>query len=99
LKNFKSYELNHKSRRCLNYHTACGIYCESNRVGYSKRKKNVYRWIRDLATEISIRVGKSKITNVEWRVSAKQWLLKNGLIKMVKAGKVLAHFTSELCPI
>ena len=58
---------------------------------------SIHRWVRDLATEISIQAGKSKITNVEWRISAKQWLLKNGLIKIVKAGKVSPHFPSELC--
>jgi hypothetical protein len=93
-----AHELNHKPRRCLNNHTACGVYFGANCIGYSKRKrKSVYRWIRDLATEISIQAGKSKITNVEWRISAKQWLLKNGLIKIVKAGKVSPHFPSELC--
>ena len=49
-----AHELNHKPRRCLNNHTACGVYFGANCIGYSKRKrKSVYRWIRDLATEIS----------------------------------------------
>lgn len=93
-----AHELNHNPRRCLNNRNACGIYFGSNRIRYSKRqRKSVYRWIRDLATEISIRAGKSKITNAEWRVAAKQWLLKNGLIKIVTAEKVSPHLNRKLC--
>ena len=93
-----AHELNHKPRRCLNNRTACGTYFGGNRIRCSKRqRKSVYRWIRNLATEISIRAGKSKITNVEWRVAAKQWLLKNGLIKIVKAGKVSPYLNRKLC--
>jgi hypothetical protein len=93
-----AHELNHNPRRCLNNRTACGSYFGSNRVRYSKRqRRSAYRWIRDLATEISIRAGKSKITNVEWRVAAKQWLLKNGLIKIITAGEVSPHLNRKLC--
>lgn len=93
-----AHELNHTTRRCLNNQTACGTYFRENRIRYNKRqRKSAYQWIRDLATEIADRVGKSKITNVEWRVAAKQWLLKNDLIKIEKAGKVLPHFHQILC--
>lgn len=93
-----AHELNHTPRRCLNHQTACGTYFRADRIRYTKRqRKSAYQWIRDLATKISIRAGKSKITNVEWRVAAKQWLLKNGLIKIEKAGKVLPHFYQNLC--
>jgi hypothetical protein len=37
-----------------------------------------------------------KIENVEWRISAKRWLLKSDLFKMVKTEKLLAHFPSEV---
>jgi hypothetical protein len=93
-----AHELNHNPRRCLNNRTACGIYFGGNRIRYSKRqRKSVYRWILELATEIATRAGKSKITNVEWRVAAKQWLLKNGLIKIVTGGKVSPHLNQKLC--
>jgi hypothetical protein len=93
-------ELNHMSRRCLNYRNSCGNYFGENRFRYTKRqRKSAYQWILDLAAEISIRVGKTKITNVEGRVPAKQWLLKNGLIKIEKAGKELPHFHQKLCHI
>ena len=93
-----AHELNHNPRHCLNNRNACGIYFGDNRIRYSKRqRRSVYRWIRDLATEISIRAGKSKITTVEWRVAASQWLLKNGLIKIVRAGKVSPHLNRKLC--
>jgi hypothetical protein len=61
---------------------------------YSKRqRKSIYNWIRDLAAEISIRAGKKTISPVAWRVAAKQWLVKNGLIRIQKAGKVLPDFS------
>ena len=95
-----AHELNHTPRRCLDNQTSCGTYYTGDRIRYTKRqRKSAYEWIRDLATEIAIRAGKSKITNVEWRVAAKQWLLKNGLIKIEKAGKVLPHFHQKLCHI
>ena len=54
--------------------------------------------IRDVETaEISIRAGKSTITPVAWRVAAKKWMVENGLIKIKRAGKVLPHFSLNLC--
>ena len=92
------HDLNHTPRRCLNNRTACGTYFGGNRIRYSKRRrKSVYRWVLSLAAEIAIRAGKPKITNVEWRIAAKQWLLKNGLIKIVRAGKVSPHLNRNLC--
>jgi len=95
-----AHELNHMPRRCLNNRNACGTYFGDDRIRYTKRqRKSAYQWILNLAAEISIRVGKTKITNMEWRVAAKQWLLKNGLIKIEKAGKVLPHFHQNFCHI
>jgi hypothetical protein len=89
-----AHELNHKSRRCLNGQSACRIYFGNNRMRYSKRqRKSIYNWIRDLAAEISIRSGKNSISLAAWRVAAKQWLVKNGLIKIQRAGKVLPDFS------
>jgi hypothetical protein len=48
----------------------------------------VYRWIQELAAEASIRAGKSVITPVALRIAARQWLLKNRMIRILKAGKV-----------
>jgi hypothetical protein len=65
---------------------------------YSKRqRKTIYNWIRHLAVEISIRAGKKTISPLAWRIAAKQWLMKNGLIKIQRAGKVLPDFSSKLC--
>jgi hypothetical protein len=87
------HELNHKPRRSLQGQTACRVYFGNNRVRYPKRqRKSIYRRIRDLAAEISIRAGNDKITPVAWRVAAKQWLVKNGLIRIQRAGKVLPNF-------
>jgi hypothetical protein len=38
------------------------------------------------------RSGKSVITPAAWRITARQWLVQNGLIKIQKAGKVLPNF-------
>jgi hypothetical protein len=93
-----AHELNHSSRRCLKGQTACRAYFGNNRRRYSKRqRKSIYNWIRDLAAEISIRAGKKTISPVAWRLAAKQWLVKNGLIRIQRAGKVLPDFSSKLC--
>jgi hypothetical protein len=90
--------LNHTPRRCLENRTACRTYFGGNRIRYSRReRRSIFRWIRDLAAELAVRVGKPKITNVEWRIAAKQWLLKNDLIKIVRAGKVSPHLNRKLC--
>ncbi len=36
----------------------------------------------DLVPKLSIRAGMIKTTKEEWRISATQYLLKNGLIKI-----------------
>jgi len=60
---------------------------------YPKRKRKlIYNWIRDLAAEISIQAGKKTISPAAFRVEAKQQLVKNGLIKIQMAGKVLPNF-------
>jgi hypothetical protein len=93
-----AHELNHTPRRCLKNRTACGTYFGGDRIRYSKReRKSIFRWIRELATKIATRAGRSEITNVEWRIAAKQWLLKNDLIKIARAGKVSPHLNRNLC--
>jgi hypothetical protein len=74
--------------------TACRTYFGNDRLFYPKRKrKTIYRWIQDLVERISIGLGKDVITPTAWRIAAKQWLLKNGLIQVVKAGKVLPNLS------
>lgn len=89
-----AHELNHQSRRCLNGQTSCKVYFGNDQIRYDKRRrKSIYDCIRDLAAEISIQAGKTIITATAWRVAAKQWLLKNGLIQIQKAGNVLPNFS------
>jgi hypothetical protein len=93
-----AHALNHIPRRCLKGRTACSVYFGNNRMGYTKgQRKSIYNWIRDLAAEISIRAGKKAISPLAWRIAAKQWLMKNGLIKIQRAGKVLPNFSPNLC--
>ena len=58
-----------------------------------RRRKSIYDWIYALASEISIRAGEKKVSATAWRVAAKQWLVKNGLIKVQRAGNVSPHFS------
>jgi hypothetical protein len=93
-----AHDFNHQPRRCLDGRTACRAYFDENRIRYpSRQRKAVYRWIRDLAAEISIRIGKQFITPTAWRAAAKQWLVKNGLITVQRAGEVSPNFSSKLC--
>ncbi|WP_319524325.1 hypothetical protein [uncultured Desulfosarcina sp.] len=93
-----AHELNHTQRRCLENHTACGTYFGGDRIRYSRReRRSIFRCIRELAAKIADRAGRPRITNVEWRIAARQWLLKNGLIKIEKAGKVPPHLNRNLC--
>ena len=79
---------NHKPRRCLKGKTACRSYFNKKRIRYTKRqRKAVYEWIRNLAVEISQCAGYGEITSFAWRVSAKKWLEKKDLIKILKPGK------------
>jgi hypothetical protein len=94
-----AHELNHKPRRCLDGKTACVEYFNNRQLRYPKRKrKSIYSRIRDLAFEISTRAGKPTITPVAWRVAAKQWMVKNDLIKIEKAGKSVTPFSPNLVP-
>ena len=93
-----AHALNHITRRCLKGLTACSVYFGNNRIRYPKsQRKSIYNRIRDLAAEISIRAGKNMISPLAWRVAAKQWLMKNGLINIQRAGKVLPDFSLNLC--
>jgi hypothetical protein len=92
-----AHDLNHHPRRCLGGITACRAYFGGQRIHYpSRQRKSVYRWIQDLAAEISTRAGKQVITSLAWRVAAKQWLHKNGLIRIKKAGKVSPNFFPQI---
>jgi hypothetical protein len=91
-----AHDLNHQPRRCLGGKTACRAYFGGSRIRYPRRKRAaVYGWIYDLAAEISTRAGKSVITPVAWRVAARQWLVKNGLIRIQKTGEVSPNFCQK----
>jgi hypothetical protein len=93
-----AHDLNHQPRRCLQGRNACRVYFGDRRLRFSRRqRKKAYRWIRNLATEISARASLRQITPVAWRVAARQWLVKNGLIKIRLAGNVSPNFLGELC--
>jgi len=93
-----AHDLNHRPRRCLAGKNACRVYFGDQRLRYPKRqRREVYRWIRDLAVAISIGAGKDTILPAAWRVAAKKWLVKNGMIRIQMSGKVLPDFPSKLC--
>jgi len=89
-----AHDINPRPRRCIKGKTACRAYFVNDRLTYPKRRReSVYHWIRNLAERISIGLGKDVITPTAWRSAAKQWLLENGLIQIVKAGKVLPNLS------
>ena len=93
-----AHDLNHRPRRSLGGRNACRVYFSDQRLRYPKRqRRDVYRWIRDLAITISRGAGKERIMPAAWRQAAKQWLLKNGMIRIRKAGEVLPNFSLNLC--
>jgi hypothetical protein len=92
-----AHDLNHQPRRCLRGKTACRAYFGGSRIRYPRRKRaSVYRFIQDLAAEVATRAGKSVITPTAWRVAARQWLVKNGLIRIQKAGEVSPNFCQKM---
>jgi transposase-like protein len=91
-----AHDLNHQPRRCLGGKTACRAYFGGPRIRYPRRKRAAaYGWIQDLAAELSTRAGKSVITPTAWRIAARQWLVKNGLIRIQKAGEVSPNFCQK----
>jgi hypothetical protein len=91
-----AHDLNHQPRRCLGGKTACRAYFGGPRIRYPRRKRaSVYRFIQDLAAEVATRAGKSVITPTAWRVAARQWLVKNGMIRIQKAGEVSPNFCQK----
>ena len=93
-----AHDLNHQPRRSLHGANACRTYFRRQRIQYPKRqRRDVYRWIRDLAVEISFGLGKDMILPAAWREAAKKWLIINGMILIQRAGKVLPDFPSKLC--
>ena len=58
-----AHDLNHQPRRCLRGGTTCRAYFGGSRICYSRRKRaSVYRWVRDLAAEVSVWAGEPVIT-------------------------------------
>jgi hypothetical protein len=55
--------------------------------------ESIYHWIKNLVERISIGVGMNVNTPTVGRVAAKQWLLQNGLIQIVRAGNALPNLS------
>lgn len=93
-----AHDLNHLKRRTLSGKTACQVYFAANRVKYGKRERyRIYHWIRELAIRISERLGKTVIVPAAWRVAAKNWMVKNNLITILKPEEVLPNLSPDLC--
>jgi hypothetical protein len=72
-----AHDLNHQPRSCLGGKTACRANFGGPRIRYPRRKQEaVYRFIQELAAEVSTRAGKPVITPTVWRVAAKSGCLK-----------------------
>jgi hypothetical protein len=87
LSELAAHDLNNQSRRCLGEKTAYRAYFGGPRIHYpSWKREAVYRFIQELASEVITRAGKPVITSFAWQLAGKQWLLKNRLIRIQKAG-------------
>lgn len=92
-----AHDLNHQPRRCLGGQTACRAYFGGPRIRYPRRKReSVYRFIHELAAEVSARAGKPVITPAAWRMAARKWLVNNGLIRIQKPGEVSPNFCRKM---
>ena len=92
-----AHGLNHQPRRCLGGKTACRAHFGGHRIRYLRRKlESVYRFIHELAAEVATRAGKPAITLAAWRVTARQWLVQNGLIRIQKAGEMSPNFRQKM---
>lgn len=80
-----THDLNHKPRRGLGGKIACRVYFGDKRIRYTKRqRRSVFDWIENLAGDISHHAGHDVITMLSWRIAAKAWLVKNGLVEICK---------------
>jgi hypothetical protein len=92
-----AHNLNHQPRRCPGGKTASSAYFRTPRIRFPRRKREaLYRWIQELATELFTRAGKQIITPTARRLAARQWLLKNALIRIYKAGKMSPNFCQKM---
>ena len=93
-----AHELNHRPRRSLSGKNACRSYFSSSRLRCTKRqRKEAYDRIYDLAADISLRAGKDEIDPTVWRVSARKWMERKGMIIIRKPEKVSPHLNRNLC--
>jgi hypothetical protein len=60
-----AHDLNHKPRRRIGGKIACRAYFGENRTRYNKRRRrSVFDWIKNLASDISQRTGFEVINNL-----------------------------------
>lgn len=88
-----AHDLNHSGRRKLNGKNSCLKFFGKPKISFSKRKrKEVFKWISDLAIDIVAKSGKKKIRSTAWRVACRKWLEENGLVSIRKMQAVLPTF-------
>lgn len=90
--------LNHYRRRSLSNQTACQAYFGGQPLRYTQRQRHrIFERIRELAIRISEGLGKTVIDAAAWRIAAKDWMVKNRLITILKPREVSPNLEPLLC--
>jgi len=98
LAELSAHDLNHKPRRSLKGQNSCRAYFGGSRITFDRRKRReVFLWIKQTAFAMLEKLGDDGLYMTAWRISARTWLQKNGYITVVRAGKVLPYYSSDLC--
>lgn len=87
-----AHELNHISRRNISGDTSCKRFFQKPLFSYSKSKrKEVFIWIYERALAIVEKAAPKISAESAWRIACRAWLVKNGLLSILKNGEVLPY--------
>lgn len=91
--------INTKPRPCLNGHTASHAFLNAHRAFQQnftlQRRKEAKHWIQDHTQSIVDRMSKvgRHAYDAAWRQAMESWMLGNGLMQVIRPGKVSPVFT------
>lgn len=89
-----AHELNHRSRDSLKGRNPCQVFFDPTmRATFTKtQRRAAYVWIVERRNHIIDSAGGTVTALAAWRVAAKQWLLKNGLLTISINKEVSPYF-------
>lgn len=88
------HELNHRPRRCLKGRNPCQVFFDPTMKATFTRtqRRAAYEWIVERRNHIIDSAGAPVTAPAAWRIAAKQWLLKNGLLTISINKEVSPYF-------